>query len=130
LQPESAVDIPHLLRQLLRDLSHSSPILGAAILPVEGLPFVSYFHSNIDDAAVAALVASAHAAGEQTVKELRQGTLRSIIIEGLGGTTLILSINRDYILVVTAPENAKLGLVFNDAKRAGREAARLMQELS
>jgi len=127
---QSAVDVPHLIRELLKDMSTNSPILGAAVLPVEGLPFVSYFHSGTNDAAVAALVASIHAAGEQTVKELRQGTIKSIIVEGSAGTTLVLAISKDYLLVVTAPENAKLGLVFNDAKRVGRETARLLQELS
>ncbi|MEM2142750.1 MAG: roadblock/LC7 domain-containing protein [Candidatus Thorarchaeota archaeon] len=127
---QNIADIPLLIRELLKDLCNRSPILGAAILPVEGLPFVSYFQTNIDDAAVAVLVASAQAAGEQTVKELRQGSLKSILVEGTAGFTLILSIAEDYLLVVTAPDNAKIGLVLNDARRAGREAARLLQELS
>ncbi len=127
---QSAVDVLQLLKELLRDLSRNSPILGAAIFSVEGLPLVSYFHTNIEDVSVAAIVASAYAAGEQTVRELRQGELRTIIIEGTMGKTLVLAIPGGYLLTVTAPDNAKLGLVFNDAKRVAKEASRLMQEIA
>ncbi|HDD67177.1 MAG TPA: hypothetical protein ENG31_00975 [Candidatus Thorarchaeota archaeon] len=127
---QSAVDVLQLLKELLKDLSNNSPILGAAIFSIEGLPLVSYFHTNTEEVSVAAVVASAYAAGEQTVRELRQGDLRSIIIQGTMGTSLVISIPGGYLLTVTAPENAKLGLIFNDAKRAAREASRLMQELS
>ncbi len=130
MHSQSAVDVIQLLKELLKNLSNSSPILGAAIFSVEGLPLVSHFHTNVEEASVAALAAGAYSAGEQTVKELRQGRLSSVIIQGTMGTTLIISLLDSFLLTVTAPENAKLGLVFNDAKRAAREASRLMQELT
>ncbi len=126
---QSAVDVTELIKELLKDLSINSPILGSAIFSVEGLPFVSYFHTGMEDVGIAAMVASVYSAGEQTVRELRQGNLESIIIQGTLGTTLVVSVTEDYLLTVTAPENATLGLIFNDAKRAAREAARLLQEL-
>jgi predicted regulator of Ras-like GTPase activity (Roadblock/LC7/MglB family) len=107
---------------LLKDLSNKSPILGAAIFSVEGLPLVSHFHAGTEEVSVAAMVAGIHAAGEQTVKELKQGDLKSIIIQGDLGTTLVINISTDYLLTVTAPDNAALGLIFSDAKKAGKEA--------
>ncbi len=127
---QSAMEVMQLLKELLRDLSRTSPILGAAIFSVEGLPLVSYFHTTTEDVSVAAIIASAYAAGEQTVRELRQGDLKSIIIEGTMGTSLIISVSGGYLLTVTAPENAKMGLVFHDAKRVAREISRLIQELA
>ena len=59
---------------LLKDLSNKSPILGAAIFSVEGLPLVSHFHAGTEEVSVAAMVAGIHAAGEQTVKELKQAS--------------------------------------------------------
>jgi predicted regulator of Ras-like GTPase activity (Roadblock/LC7/MglB family) len=129
VQP-GAVDAPTILKEVLKNLSNNSPILGAAILSVEGLPLVSHFHGGTEDVAVAAMVAGIHSAGEQTVRELRQGELKTIIIEGNRGTTVVISMPSDYLLAVTAPENARLGLVFNDAKRAAREASKILRDLA
>ena len=118
-----------LLKELLVDLSHRSPILGAAIFSVEGLPFVSHFTSGVEEVSVAAMVASIQAVGEQTVNELRQGTLQHIIIQGTRGTTVTVSIPHEYLLTITAPENAKLGLIFNDAKQCARKAAEIIENL-
>ncbi|MBD3407702.1 MAG: hypothetical protein GF411_16410 [Candidatus Lokiarchaeota archaeon] len=127
LESPSAINVPELLKELLRDLSTNSPILGAAILSVEGLPLESHFHRGMEEATIAAMVAGIYSTGEQAVKELKQGNLRNIIVEGDLGTTIVLSIPGGYLLCVTAPENAKLGLIFNDAKRVAREASRLIQ---
>lgn len=113
---------------LLKDLSNRSPILGAAIFSVEGLPLVSHFHAGTEEVSVAAMVAGMHAAGEVTVKELKQGDLKSIIIQGDLGTTLVINISVDYLLTVTAPENAALGLIFSDAKKVAREARKILHE--
>jgi predicted regulator of Ras-like GTPase activity (Roadblock/LC7/MglB family) len=129
VQP-GAEEVPNILKEVLKKLSNKSPILGAAILSVEGLPLVSHFHGRTEEVAVAAMVAGIHSAGEQTVRELRQGNLKSIIIQGNRGATLVISMPSDYLLAVTAPENARLGLIFNDAKRAAREASKILRELA
>lgn len=126
MQDPSSNKLQEHLRELLKTLANKSPILGAAIFSVEGLPLVSHFHAGTEEVSVAALVASMHSAGEQTVKELKQGDLKSIIITGSLGTTLVISISPDYILAVTAPENAMLGLIFTDAKRSAREARKIL----
>ena len=115
------------LKGILKELNNRSPILGAAIFTVEGLPLVSHFHAGVEEVSVAAMVASIQAVGEQTVTELRQGELKAIIIQGTQGTTLTISMPGDYLFTITAPENAKLGLIFNDAKKAAREAGRLLR---
>jgi predicted regulator of Ras-like GTPase activity (Roadblock/LC7/MglB family) len=118
-----------MLREMLRKLSSNSPILGAAIFSIEGLPLVSYFHGSTEEVAVAATVAGIYSAGEATVRELRQGDLKSIIIEGEMGSTVVIFMHGGYLLAVTAPENARLGLVFNDSKRLARDAAKVLQSL-
>ncbi len=117
------------LRDMLKELSNRSPILGAAIFSVEGLPYVSYFHSGVEEVSVAAMVASIQAVGDQTVQTLRQGRLKTIIIQGTLGTTLTVYISEGFLLTVTAPENAKLGLILNDARKAAKEAAHLIQNI-
>ena len=122
-------DATEQLKIILRELSSRSPILGAAIFTVEGLPLVSYFHAGIEEVSIAAMVASIQSVGELAVKELRQGDLKSIIIQGTLGTTVVISIPDSYLLAVTAPENVKLGLVFNDAKVYAKKMAGILRNL-
>jgi len=128
LEDQQVIKIQETLGDLLKELANKSPILGAAIFSIEGLPFVSRFHGGTEEASVAAIVAAIHAAGDQTVKQLRQGELKSIIIQGDLGTTLVISISSDYLLTITAPDNAKLGLIFSDAKKTAREARKLLHK--
>ncbi len=122
-------DATEQLKIILRDLSSRSPILGAAIFTVEGLPLVSYFHAGIEEVSIAAMVASIQSVGELAVKELRQGDLKSIIIQGTLGTTVVISIPDSYLLAVTAPENVKLGLVFNDGKVYAKKMSGILRNL-
>jgi predicted regulator of Ras-like GTPase activity (Roadblock/LC7/MglB family) len=128
LEAQNVMKLQETLNDLLKELSSRSPILGAAVLSIEGLPFVSRFHGGIEEASIAAIVAAIHAAGDQTVKELRQGELKAIIIQGDLGTTVVVSISADYLLTVTAPENAKLGLIFSDAKKTARDARKILYQ--
>jgi predicted regulator of Ras-like GTPase activity (Roadblock/LC7/MglB family) len=130
LENQTTMKLQESLMNVLKELSNKSPILGAAIFSVEGLPLVSHFHAGTEEVSVAAMVAGIHAAGEQTVKELKQGDLKSIIIQGDLGTTLVISVSPDYILTVTAPENAALGLIFSDAKRTARDVRKILHQNS
>ena len=121
----SALSIAAELKDLLRDLSNHSPVQGSAIFSDDGRPLLSHFHAGTDEAIIAAIVASIYGTGEQAVQQLRQGDLRSVIVQGTMGTTLVISVISGYLLAVTAPDNAKLGLIFNDAKKLAREAARI-----
>jgi len=122
-------EVTEQLKIILRDLSSRSPILGAAIFSVEGLPLVSYFHAGIEEVSIAAMVASIQSVGELADKELRQGDLKSIIIQGTLGTTVVISIPDSYLLAVTAPENVKLGLIFNDAKVYAKKMSGILRNL-
>jgi predicted regulator of Ras-like GTPase activity (Roadblock/LC7/MglB family) len=114
----------------MEELANRSPILGVAIFSIEGHAVVSHFHSGTEEILVAALIAGIQSASEQTVKELKQGELKSIIVEGELGTTVVISMPNQYLLTLTAPENVKLGLVFNDGKQFARKASRLLQGLT
>ena len=122
-------DVTEQLRIMLRDLSNRSPILGAAVFSVEGLPLVSYFHASVEEASIAAMVASIQSVGQLAVRELRQGDLKAIIIQGTLGTIVVISIPETYLLAVTSPENVKLGLVFNDAKVYAKKMSEVLRRL-
>ncbi len=122
-------DVTEQLKIMLRDLSNRSPILGAAVFSVEGLPLVSYFHASVEEASIAAMVASIQSVGQLAVRELRQGDLKAIIIQGTLGTIVVISIPDTYLLAVTSPENVKLGLVFNDAKVYAKKMSAVLRRL-
>ena len=129
MNQQSSNQIEIMLREMLKDLTNKSPILGAAIFSIEGLPLVSHFYGGTEEVTIAAMVASMYSAAEQSVRELKQGNLKTVIVEGEFGTTVVIAIPDGYLLCVTAPENAKLGLIFNDAKKAARETGKVIREL-
>ncbi len=129
LNHQTGNQIESMLRGMLKDLTNNSPVLGAAIFSIEGLPLVSHFYGGTEEVAIAAMVASMYSAAEQSVRELKQGNLKNVIVQGEFGTTVVIAIPDGYLLCVTASENAKLGLVFNDAKKTARETGRVIREL-
>ena len=108
-----------LVSSVLSDLNSSSvDITASAVISSDGLPIASMLHGNIDPDRVGAMSAALLALGNRTTKELLCGELEQVIVKGTDG--YILLIGEDTVLVVTARESAKLGLILLDARRAAR----------
>ena len=91
-----------LVSSVLSDLNSSSvDITASAVISSDGLPIASMLHGNIDPDRVGAMSAALLALGNRTTKVLIQA-------------------GEDTVLVVTARESAKLGLILLDARRAAR----------
>ena len=93
-----------LVSSVLSDLNSSSvDITASAVISSDGLPIASMLQANIDPDRVGAMSAALLALGNRTTKEL-----------------LLIQAGEDTVLVVTARESAKLGLILLDARRAAR----------
>ena len=58
MEDQKVVKLQETLSDLIKDLANKSPILGAAVFSIEGLPFVSRFHGGVEEASIAAIVAA------------------------------------------------------------------------
>lgn len=110
-----------LLTSVLSDLnSSSSDITASAVISTDGLPMAALLPRGIDPDRVGAMSAALLALGNRTARELQCGELEQVMVKGKHGYILLIQASSDTVLAVTANENAKLGLILLDARRAAK----------
>jgi predicted regulator of Ras-like GTPase activity (Roadblock/LC7/MglB family) len=115
------------LEGVLNELQGSIPEIEAcAIVSVEGLPIVSALPNEVDEAKVAAMTAAMLTLGEKAAIELGKGNLEQVIIKGNNGWLLAIQAGLNACLTVSTTDQAKLGLVFLDMKRAADKIAEMI----
>ena len=67
-----------------------------------------------------------HELGARVARELNRGTLDQVLVKGDNGYVLMLQAGNDAVLTVLASTQAKLGLIFLDAKRAATSMAQVL----
>jgi hypothetical protein len=103
----------------LRDLQASSPdIEASAIVSVDGLSIASALPQEVEEDRVSAMSAAMLSLGERIASELGRGSLEQVYIKGENGYVILVSVGEDAVLTVLAREQAKLGLIFLDMRRA------------
>ena len=111
----------------LRELQSGSPgVQASAVVSVDGLTIASALPADTEEDRVAAMSAAMLSLGERIASELRRGELDQVYVRGSGGYVVLMSVGEEAVLTILANENAKLGLVFLEARRA---AADLVQYL-
>ena len=115
------------LSEILRNLNSSSAeVEASAIISVDGLAIASALSEGIDEDRVGAMTAAMLSLGNRTAAELRRGKLDQVMVKGERGYVLLCQAGTDAVLVVVAQENAKLGLIFLDIKRAAETLSKLI----
>ena len=103
----------------LRNLQSSSPdIEASAVVSVDGLPIASSLPQDVEEDRVSAMSAAMLSLGERIASELGRGLLDQVYIRGENGYVILMAIGEDAVLTAMAHQNAKLGLIFLDMRRA------------
>lgn len=103
----------------LRELQSSSPdIEASAIVSVDGLPIASSLPQDFEEDRVSAMSAAMLSLGERIASELGRGLLDQVYIRGEDGYVILMAVGEEAVLTVLAHQNAKLGLIFLDMRRA------------
>ncbi len=111
----------------LRDLRVSTPdIEASAVVSVDGLIIVSDLPADVEEDRVSAMSAAMLSLGERIASELGRGNLDQVYIRGNGGYVILMSVGQDAVLTVLARQDAKLGLVFLDMRRAASDLAHVI----
>ncbi len=111
----------------LRDLQISSPdVEAAAVVSVDGLTMASSLPREVEEDRVAAMSAAMLSLGERIATELGRGALNQVHIKGESGYVILMSVGQDAVLTVLAREQAKLGLLFLDMRRATEDLLKLV----
>jgi predicted regulator of Ras-like GTPase activity (Roadblock/LC7/MglB family) len=111
----------------LRDLAASSPdVEASAVVSVDGLTMASALPPQVEEDRVAAMSAAMLSLGERIANELGRGNLDQVYIKGENGYVVLMSVGSDAVLTVLARQQAKLGLLFLDMRRATEDLAALL----
>jgi hypothetical protein len=111
----------------LRDMQASTPdIEASAVVSVDGLIMASSLPAGVEEDRVSAMSAAMLSLGERIASELGRGNLDQVYIHGGSGYVLVTAVGQEAVLTALARENAKLGLVFLEMRRAAHDLARVV----
>lgn len=111
----------------LRDMQAASPdIEASAVVSVDGLIIASALPGDTEEDRVSAMSAAMLSLGERISGELGRGTLEQVYIRGGEGFVILTAVGEEAVLTALAREEAKLGLVFLEMRRAAEDLERLV----
>ncbi len=111
----------------LRDLQAATPdIEASAVVSVDGLIMASALPADVEEDRVSAMSAAMLSLGERIATELGRGTLEQVYIKGDQGFIVLTAVGEEAVLTALARQEAKLGLVFLEMRRAAEDLLRLV----
>ncbi len=111
----------------LQDMQVSSPeIIASALVSVDGLMIASALPTSIEADRVSAMTAAMLSLGERISLELSRGALNELYIRGQEGYVLVNAVGEDAVLTVMTREEAKLGLIFLEMRRAASDLEKIL----
>jgi len=111
----------------LRDMQiASSDIIASAVVSVDGLTIASALPSDVEEDRVAAMSAAMLSLGERIAGELGRGGLDEVYIRGEDGFVLLTAVGDEAVLTALARNEAKLGMIFLEMRRAAEDLEKLV----
>jgi hypothetical protein len=111
----------------LRELQvQSQDIEASAVVSVDGLIMASALPAETEEDRVSAMSAAMLSLGERIAHELGRGVLDEVFIRGDAGFVVLTAVGEEAVLTALARENAKLGLIFLEMRRAAVELEKLV----
>jgi predicted regulator of Ras-like GTPase activity (Roadblock/LC7/MglB family) len=111
----------------LKDMQVSTPdIEASAVVSVDGLIIASALPPDVEEDRVSAMSAAMLSLGERIAGELGRGLLDQVYVRGASGYVILSAVGEEAVLTVLARQDAKLGLVFLDMRRAAEDLIRLI----
>jgi predicted regulator of Ras-like GTPase activity (Roadblock/LC7/MglB family) len=111
----------------LRDMQiASSDIIASAVVSVDGLTIASALPGDVEEDRVAAMSAAMLSLGERISGELGRGGLDEVYIRGEDGFVLLTAVGDEAVLTALARDEAKLGMIFLEMRRAAEDLEKLV----
>jgi predicted regulator of Ras-like GTPase activity (Roadblock/LC7/MglB family) len=111
----------------LREMQAASPeIEASAVVSVDGLIIASSLPGDVEEDRVSAMSAAMLSLGERIADELGRGLLEQVYIRGNTGYVILSAVGEEAVLTALARENAKLGLIFLEMRRAAEDLKKLV----
>ena len=115
------------LRNIVGQLNATSAdIQASAVISTDGLMMAALLPQGLDQDRVGAMSAALLSLGTRVARELERGIPEQVLVKGDNGYVLMLQAGDDAVLTVLASNQAKLGLIFLDARRAAQSMAQAL----
>ena len=101
-------------------------LMQVASPEIEASAVASALPSEVEEDRVSAMSAAMLSLGERIAIELGRGLLEQVFIRGGHGYVLLTSIGEEAVLTALAREEAKLGLIFLEMRRAAEDLERVV----
>ncbi|UCH61510.1 MAG: roadblock/LC7 domain-containing protein [Anaerolineales bacterium] len=115
-----------MVERLIEMQAASPEIEASAVVSVDGLIMASALPAETEEDRVSAMSAAMLSLGERIAGELGRGTLEQVYIRGNDGYVIVTAVGEEAVLTAMVRENAKLGLVFLEMRRAAEDLVRLV----
>jgi hypothetical protein len=106
--------------------SASPDIIASAIVSVDGLIMASALPNDVEEDRVSAMSAAMLSLGERIAVELGRGDLDEVYIRGEEGFVMLTAVGQEAVLTALARDEAKLGLIFLEMRRAADDIVALV----
>jgi predicted regulator of Ras-like GTPase activity (Roadblock/LC7/MglB family) len=111
----------------LQNMQAAAPdIEASAIVSVDGLIMASALQQGVEEDRVSAMSAAMLSLGERISSELGRGGLEQVYIKGNAGSIVLTSVGEEAVLTALARQEAKLGLIFLEMRRAAEDLVKLV----
>src|SRR5512144_2768487 len=111
----------------LRTMQAASPdIEASAVVSVDGLIMASALPAEVEEDRVSAMSAAMLSLGERISGELGRGALEQVYIKGGKGSIILTAVGEEAVLTALARQDAKLGLIFLEMRRASEDLVKLV----
>jgi hypothetical protein len=111
----------------LRNMQAAAPdIEASAVVSVDGLIMASALQQGVEEDRVSAMSAAMLSLGERISTELGRAGLEQVYIKGDAGSIVLTSIGQEAVLTAMARQEAKLGLIFLEMRRAAEDIVKLV----
>ncbi len=111
----------------LRNMQAAAPdIEASAVVSVDGLIMASALQQGVEEDRVSAMSAAMLSLGERISSELGRAGLEQVYIKGDAGSIVLTSIGEEAVLTALARQDAKLGMIFLEMRRAAEDIVKLV----
>ncbi|KXK12785.1 MAG: roadblock/LC7 family protein [Chloroflexi bacterium OLB14] len=111
----------------LRNMQAAAPdIEASAVVSVDGLIMASALQQGVEEDRVSAMSAAMLSLGERISGELGRGGLEQVYIKGDKGAIVLTAIGEEAVLTAMARQEAKLGMIFLEMRRAAEDITKLV----
>lgn len=97
------------LQELMRRIEESTGLEALAVVTREGIRLACAVSGNVDSDIFSAATATLVNVGEETLRQLSQGTLSEVILRGTKGFTIIMWASPETLLVGASRDQIRLG---------------------